>query len=230
MAEAPLIAIPFNPRDPEKLAYILDKCCEHRPWFDDRLWEDHRVRRRAANKRLADTFVAGKVLDIEAVWEVWRADNLLGILLLTDISADDAVAHFIFFDHNLRGKVQFCKDMIAWTFDRLNIQVLRLEIPTYAKIFASWARKKLGFRYEAEGRPIDWPKNAKPLSAKVAELGSRKHRAILYEGKWRDVLLLSQTREEFESERSECTESGRINSANAGTEPGSAELPGRNPQ
>ena len=192
MTETPLIAVPFNPSDPDKLAYILDKCCEHRPWFDDRIWEDYRTRREAANKYLSSTFVNG------FVWEVWRSDNLLGILLLTDIHAGtDAVAHFIFFDHNLRGKVDFCKTMLAWVFDNLDIRVLRLEIPTYAKIFASWARKKLGFRYEAEDRPIDWPKNAEPLSAKVAELGSRKHRAVLYEGKWRDVLLLSQSKEDF---------------------------------
>ena len=79
MAEAPLIAIPFNPSDPDKLAYILDKCCEHRPWFDDRIWDDYRVRREAANKYLSKTFVNGYV------WEVWRADNLLGILLFQDI-------------------------------------------------------------------------------------------------------------------------------------------------
>jgi hypothetical protein len=224
MAEAPLVARPFNPSHPEKIAYILDKCCEHRPWFDDRIWEDYRVRREAANKYLADTAVAGllitrgtKAEGHPLVWEVWRADNLLGILLLTDVQAGtSAVAHFIFFDRKLKDKIQLCRDAMEWVFTELDLHILRLEIPTYAKILAHWARKRLGFRYEAEERTPSWPKLDTPLSAKEAELGSRKHQAILYDGKWCDVLLLSLTRGEFEHGRTEHTETRHTNSSDAG--------------
>jgi RimJ/RimL family protein N-acetyltransferase len=212
MTEPHLIALPFtvSESNADKLEYILDKCCEHRPWFDDRIWEDYRTRREAANKYLAHTLINGYV------WEVWRARNLLGILLLTDIQeCTSAVAHFIFFDRDLRSKVQLCQSVMEWAFRELDLHILRLEIPTYAKILAHFARKRLGFRYEAEGRIPSWPKLNEPLSAKAAELGSRKHQAILYDGKWCDVLLLSLTRKEFES-GSIGKEAGRTNSTNAG--------------
>lgn len=213
-SEIPLQAVPFTAQnDPEKLAFVLDKCCEHRQWFDDFQWEDYRTRRATASGYLADTLINGHL------WEVWRGANLVGILLLTGIrEQNDALAHFIFFDHKLVDKIDLCKSVMAWSFERYKLHVLRIEIPTYAKIFARFARKKLGFRYEAEGRTPSWPKLDVPLSHKEAELGSRKHQAILYDGKWCDVLLLSISREEFFDGWTESKAPGRIDSPDAGTD------------
>jgi len=95
--------------------------------------------------------------------------------------------------------------MMEWAFSEHpkhgwpGLEVLRIEIPTYAHALGAWARKRLGFRYEAEDRLIAWPEGSRKLSKKLAELGSRKHKATLYKGEWLDALLLSVTKEEFQA-------------------------------
>jgi RimJ/RimL family protein N-acetyltransferase len=185
-------ARPYVHNDPNKWEYILDKCCAHRPWFDDAVWENEETRRGAASKYLADTWVSGKL------WEVWRGADLVGILLLTDITHSDAKCHFVFFDHKLSDKQSLCLSVMQWAFEHLDLHCLRLEIPTYARILIKFARRKLGFRYEAEGRAFSWPADATPLTERDAMLGARRHHATKYKGEWHDVLLLSITREEFD--------------------------------
>lgn len=153
------------------------------------------ARRVIASQYLADAYTNGEL------WEVWSASSqvaLCGVMLLNHVSyGRDAQCHFVFFDRKLSDKVALCRAAMAAAFQRFELETLRIEIPTYAHALALWARKKLGFRYEAEQRPLSWPRDVPPLSERQAMLGSRKHRAIQYEGQWHDLLLLSVTREEY---------------------------------
>jgi RimJ/RimL family protein N-acetyltransferase len=182
--------------DPMKLLTILDKVVAHRPWFNDFQWEDEDLRRQVAREYLADALAFGKL------WEVWKITetvDLVGIMLLNRVNYKiDASCHFVFFDRDLQTKRRLCLEMMQWAFEHFDLQALRIEVPTYAHALIAWARRKLGFRYEAEARPISWPEGSRQLSKKVAELGSRKHKATRYKGEWLDALLLSITREEFE--------------------------------
>ena len=183
--------------DPFKITHILDEVCKHRPWFSDKLWEDPEVRRSSASAYLADALANGKLFEVHAV--DGEVIELVGVMLLNRVNYGiDGVCHFIFFDGELQSKRQLCLNMMHWAFDNLELEVLRVEVPTYAHKLASWARRKLGFRYEAEGRPLKWPAGKRPLTRKQAELGSRKYRATRYKGMWVDALLLSITKEEFD--------------------------------
>jgi RimJ/RimL family protein N-acetyltransferase len=185
-----LIAVPFQPH-PAKLEAILDAVTAHRPWFPDELWHDPEVRRAAANRRIAEWLVNGHL------WEVWRGDAFLGLIGIDRIAPrQDAYCHFIFVDRKLADKVELCHALMAYCFEHYDLHILRLEIPTYAKALAHFARRKLGFKHEAEDRDLSWPKGPR-LTAKEAERGSRKFHATMYEGQWHDALLLSLLREEF---------------------------------
>jgi len=210
------IAKEYKHNDPMKLLTILDRVSEHRPWFNDFQWEDPEIRRQVSREYLADALAFGKL------WEVWKIAetvDLVGIMLLNRVNYKiDASCHFVFFDRDLQTKRRLCLDMMAWAFQHLELQVLRIEVPTYAHALSAWARRKLGFRYESEAREIAWPEGSRPLSKKLAELGSRKHKATFYKGEWLDALLLSITREEFEQYgRAEHEESRSIYSATTGT-------------
>lgn len=188
----PTIAQPFTPVPPSKLEDIINKCVAHDPWFHDFLRDSGEEKKReAVIAYLADAFQHGKI------WEVWKNNDILGILILNELVPFlDCKAHLIFFDAKLSDKVQLCKNLLAWSYENVPLEVIRIEVPTYARALLKFIRK-LGFRFEGESRPFSWPQDAAPISADVAKLGSRKHRATLYKGVWHDVLLLSQTRDEF---------------------------------
>ena len=220
------IAREYTHDDPMKLLLILDKVCDHRPWFNDHQWKDKELRYTVARRYLADAFLNGKLWEVYAVSEDNPAE-ITGIMVLNVIDYYiDARCHFIFFDHKLASKRQLCLEAMQWAFNTYEVHALRIEIPTYAHALIGWARRKLGFRYEAEARPLSWPKDAKQLTAKQSELGSRRYQATLYEDSWHDVLTLSVTREEFEARhgrtlQAEHGTSGRKHSTNAGVERGS---------
>ena len=204
------VAREFTMDDPFKLMFILDQVCKHRPWFSDYLWEDEQVRRTSASGYIADALANGKL------WEVYKVDpsadpttDLVGIMMVNQVTYKiGGTCHFIFFDGELQSKRQLCLQTMAWTFQNLDLQILRVEIPTYAHKLASWVQKKLGFRFEAEGRPLKWPSGKRPLTRKQAEMGSRKYRATKYKGQWVDALLLSITKEEFEENVRSLPEAG----------------------
>lgn len=185
------LAVPFTPWPPEKLSGILDKCELHRPWYSDQLWDDVAIRRQATIAYLVDASSNGKL------WEVHRDGDIVGLLMLNELTPFvSGRAHMIFFDSKLSDKFNLCIRMMQTAFDTIPLEVIRVEVPDYAKALLKYVRK-LGFRYEGESRIFKWPANAEPLSADVAKLGSRKYRSILYQGEWSDALLLSVTREEF---------------------------------
>lgn len=199
-----IVAVPFEPLPVEKFERIVSACFQHRPWFDDAAWEDERVRRETVIAHLADAYSHGKL------FEVWKDEALLGIILLNELAPfRDVRCHFLFFDSKLGDKAQLCLNLMGWAFTQLPVEVLRVEIPTYASALLKFARKTLGFRYESENRAFSWPINAAPLSANVAALGSRKHHATLYKGVWHDMLLLSVTADEFAAFLRESRDRGR---------------------
>lgn len=186
------IAVPFSPLPPEKYLQIVEACVAHRPWFHDFLWNSGpEYVRTTVNAHLADAFNNGRI------WEIWRGGDLTGIALVNElVPFIDCRAHFVFFDSKLADKYQLCVNLMEWCYEHLPVETIRIEVPTYARALLKFIRK-LGYRFESEQRPFSWPQNAAPLSADVARLGSRKHHGTLYEGQWHDVLLLSQTKDEF---------------------------------
>ncbi len=217
------IAKDYSHDDPFKIAYILDQVCKHRPWFNDFVWEDPKVRRTVASAYLADANLNGKLLEVYAM-EGDKKPELVGIMMANDVSLRiEATLHFIFFDGELQSKRDLCLNMMEWAFEHLPVEILRIEVPTYAHKLSSWARRKLGFRYEAEGRPIKWPSGKRPLTRRQAELGSRKYRATIYKGNWTDALLLSITKEEFRNGRTKSEEGEHQHSTVSGSDTGSAE-------
>jgi RimJ/RimL family protein N-acetyltransferase len=204
-------AQPFE-YDPVRWAYLLEKVCEHRPWFHDKMWESEEGRRQAAVAFVAEALTQGHV------WEVFRGTDLVGIILINRVDyGNEAYCHFVFFDKSLADKRQLCLNVMAWLFQHLELETLRVQVPTYAFALAKWVRRKLGFRYETEDRPL-WGTD-KTLTMKEAELGSRKVRATLYKGTWHDVLLLSITREEFQDYYGRSTIRRAGESDEGGTEP-----------
>jgi len=182
-----------DPSDPEgRVPYaevmevILDGCAAHRHWYNDPLWDQGpEARRSFASAYIADAYVNG------IVWDIWHGDAVCGIFILNRVErGQDAYAHFLFFDHELRNKRELCRTMMRQTFDdtKLNLHSLRVEVPDHMGNLAGFLRKALGFKFEAERRLPD------PALAKKA---SQRHHARLYLDKWQNVLLLSVTREEF---------------------------------
>lgn len=176
-----------------KFLEIVERCCDHRPWFSDHLWENAALRRTEVIKYLADAAGGGKL------WEVYHADAqgivLTGIMLLNRVNFKiDAYCHFLFFDHNLRGKQRLCLDAMRWSFEHFELEALRIEVPTYASALNLWARRKLGFRYEAEATLEWWPKKK---TRRLLEAASSKRKATFHKGQWHDVVMLSITRDEF---------------------------------
>jgi len=187
-----IFAVPFTPLPIDKFERLVTACMQHRPWFDDAIWEDEQVRRQAVIAYLSDAHNYGKL------FEVWKSEALLGIVLFNElVPFRDTRGHFVFFDSKLGDKAQLCLNLMGWAFTQLPVEVVRVSIPTYATALLKFVRKTLGFRYESEGRAFSWPVNATPLSANVAALGSRKHHATLYKGVWHDQLQLSVTQDEF---------------------------------
>ena len=186
------LAVPFTPLPIEKFERLVSGCTAHRPWFDDALWENEQTRRETVIAYLSDAHNNGKL------FEVWKKDELVGIILFNElVPFRDVRCHFVFLDSQLKNKRDLCLNAMGWAFQQLPVDILRVEIPTYASALLKFVRKSLGFRYEGEGRTVSWPANAAPLSADVAVLGSRKYHATLYKGLWYDTMMLSVTKDEF---------------------------------
>ena len=187
---ANVFARPFE-FDYARWSDLLTKIAEHRPWYDDNIWEDPELRKNVATAHLAKAMQHGKL------WEVFRGAELIGILLVERLNyGRSGTCHFVFFDRQLANKRQLCLNTMRHLFEVDDLEVLRTEIPTYAKALANWTRKKLGFRWESESRILTG--TSKQLSADDAALGSRKFHAMKYKDEWHDLLLLSITREEFQ--------------------------------
>lgn len=185
------VAVPFEAWPPEKLATIVTACQAHRNWFNDLDYEKGEAHRRE--------LVIGRLSDAcSRTWETYRNGALVGILHADKIvPGGDCYAHFLFFDRDLHSKRSLCLNVMQYLFDAYKLHAIRVAIPTYAAKLVGYVRKALSFQFETEQRSFSWPASAAPLSADAAKLGSRLHQAVLHEGVWHDLLLLSITADEF---------------------------------
>jgi len=139
-------------------------------------------------------------------WEVWKDAELVGIILLTDISPlVDARMHFAFFDGNLIGKTGLLRRFLAYCFTDLRFQRISVQAPVFSTIMLSYYRRKLRFRYEGELATkkhqivAQWRRQSpgENVNVWIASVGSRRERAHWHEGQWHDVLCLRITAPEF---------------------------------
>lgn len=190
-----------------KARYILDRMVEH-----EIAWNDYQVARR-------DITLAWLMNPMNVFFEVWEANQdktqPAGILTFSDIVFGiEAQGHFQFFDGKLRGKEQVLRQSMEWAFRNLHIHRLAAQIPADAAALISFARERLGFRFEAERRSMEELKDVIPLadraeakrnnyrvrpSPRIAAQGSRKYQAVRRHGEWLDLMLLSVTQPEFEA-------------------------------
>jgi len=219
-----------------KVSYILDRLVEHDNW-----WSDYQSgRREIAASLLTD--------QDNILFEIWRKGDHtpdaqpVGLVLFTDITPHvSCTFHPIFFDGKLAnalGKRRLLLSLLLWAFQNLGVNRIGVEIPEFGGALIHYARKKLGFRFEAEGRMIERvTKVSRRRSERVqltptaaqAALGSRKYRIVRYRGEWHDLILLSVTRDEFvdfltTGPKPEVADDGRI-LQEAGAVPGSPEGP-----
>lgn len=141
------------------------------------------------------------------VWEVWRGEELVGILLLHRITPKvDALLHFVFFDRNLVGKVRMLRRFLRTCFEELGFQRISMEVPEPVEKLVSFARRKLFFKYEGEQAVRSHPliadlERAAGSSANphiwASRVGSRRERAYWRDGAWHDVICLRLTAPEF---------------------------------
>lgn len=133
--------------------------------------------------------IAGVGLVSGLVWEVWKTEDeeaeLVGFIRLSDIKpGQDAKGHYIFFDHDLRGKTSVIKEVIDWAFEEREnwkpLQRLTVEVPDFAFALVRHATKKLGF-----GGPF-----THTLHGKRIPVEGVKKNALEWKGKQRDLLLL----------------------------------------
>jgi len=148
-------------------------------------WEKARVYRTLFNQEIRknyDVFLnlilrRGLTEDsIEPTGLFWRVDpNFVGVFYMTNITPEqDAQAHYTFFDGRHRGRVDLCKQMLGYVFNRYNLRRLTVEIPLYAtEKTHNFVSKSLGFRKEG-----------------------RKRKAILFDNEWFDVIVYGLLREE----------------------------------
>jgi RimJ/RimL family protein N-acetyltransferase len=195
-----LIAIPYHPLEgnPIKNTIILDAAVAHPHWWSAPTTPEERRIAAAAMLTNPD----------HRTWEVWRGGDLVGILLLWRISLRvDALFHFVFFDRNLVGKRALLRNFLAYCFTDLGFVRLSMEVPEQVQTLISFARRKLGFKYEGEHRQEDH-EAVKSLGVGttgklqeparwVAQQGSRRERAHWHEGEWRDLVCLRLLRDEY---------------------------------
>lgn len=133
------------------------------------------------------------------VWEVWRTEHSLpvdvvGILYLTRVRwGQEAVAHYVFFDGDLRGKTSIINEIIGWCFEDhpernwKALNRLTVEIPDVWYALAKHAHFKLGFGGKFRHR----------IGNRTLEVEGIKRGAVLWRGEMRDVLILGLINDEW---------------------------------
>ena len=170
-----------NPARSEIISHIMRSMLRFETMFTDYQKEDE--------TRLAA--VATSLMKPDSLtWEVWRTEDgqvvdVVGILHLSDIrNGHDAVAHYVFFDGDLRGKTDLIAKVLDWTFtdhkDWPALQRLTIEIPDFAFALARHAQKKLGF-----GGPFKHR-----IGGKTVQVEGVKRGALHWRGEPRDLLIL----------------------------------------
>ena len=165
---------------------ILDKMIQFENMFTDYQKNDD-TRRQAV--------VANFLKPDAMTWEVWKTDDsalpvdLVGILHLSDVRlGQDAIAHYVFFDGDLRGKTQLILDVIDWVFTDhpesgwVKLNRLTVMVPDMAFALARHARLYLGF-----GGPFEHK-----IGHKSVNLEGVKRNAITWRGEPHDLLIMGR--------------------------------------
>ena len=122
-------------------------------------------------------------------WEVWKTGegepSLVGVIRLSHIRPGiDALGHYVFFDHDLRGKTGVLKDFIEWCFSEHEnwapLRRLSIEIPDFAFSLIRHSARKLGF-----GGDFDY--EAKGIKIKVEGV---RRKSIMWKGQARDIISM----------------------------------------
>lgn len=200
MIHGECLAVPYTPErgGEAKVQKILDAASANPQWFNG-------PSEPAERQQLAFWLLHHPE---HLPWEVWRDGELVGILLLRRITPKtDALLSFVFFDHNLVGKVGLLQRFLGYCFTDLGFQRISMEIPQDVEKLVSFARRKLAFRYEGESAVKNHPliadlKRATGSSGNphtwAASQGSRRERAHWREGVWLDLICLRLTASEYQ--------------------------------
>lgn len=136
-----------------------------------------------------ETVMASLLKPDSFIWEVWKEQELVGIIRFSDVrKGEDAKAHYVFTDADLRGKTGVMRSIIEWAFNDHEetgwkaLKRLTIEVPDFAYALARHASKKLGF-----GGPFTW---TLPSGGPTVEVEGVKRGAVLWHGQPRDLLLL----------------------------------------
>lgn len=164
------------------------EACEARCFVD----KDVREMCEACRARMA--LVANALLRPDTlVWEVWRHEgalpDLVGIIRFSSVRrGEDAVAHYVFFDGDLRGKTGVMRSVIEWAFTDHEeqgwaaLRRLTVEIPDFAFALARHASRKLGF-----GGPFRFKL---PEGGPALQVEGVRPKGVRWRGERRDVLVL----------------------------------------
>jgi RimJ/RimL family protein N-acetyltransferase len=136
------------------------------------------------------------------LFECWRGPEFVGVLYLTEIFPGvGATLHFTFLDAELRGKAKLLHQFIGRCFNEFGFHRLTMYIPEHVETLASYARRKLGFRFEGEPRdhPLYGKLGTENPSVWVARQGSRREKMHWDEktGQWSDLIVLRLLKDEY---------------------------------
>lgn len=137
-------------------------------------------------------------------WGVWDGENLVGVLYLGEIVPSvGATVHFVFLDRKLVGKRRTLTRWLGQCFAEYDLQRLAMKIPVPVDPLLSYARAKLGFKFEGEetvkGHPALAKLGMENPHVWVARQGSRRERSHWQDGAWQDVYCLRLLRSEFDA-------------------------------
>jgi len=185
-----LLAVPWEPftGNPARNEVILNACAEMPNLFPLPLQTVEERKVAVAHVLTAPDSYA---------WEVWRRDELVGILLVSKVIPGlDALAHFAFFDRALFGRTKLLQRVIGTVFHQFGLERLSVEVPAHLTALLDFTRRKLGFKYEGEAAA-----EAAGLSRArwVAAWGSRREHSFYADGTWRDTIRLRLLRSEYEA-------------------------------
>lgn len=147
-------------------------------------------------------------------WEVWKEQEWVGIILLTDVSPlVGARLHIAFVDRNLVSKTRLIRRFLRYCFTELHFQRMTVHVPVFVWTLSNYFRKKHGFKFEGEGLvdreilarigPQTDPLNPRKMIGPapwIASVGSRNERAH-WDPKtqtWADVYRLRLLASEFD--------------------------------
>lgn len=149
----------------EKILALWKLLQRHRTLFSDLTWCD------------VDNFVRS-LMSSNTIWlEVREAGTVVGVIWFDELhTVTDAIAHLVFFDRMPTEKVDLCKAVIRWMFERFPLHRLTVTPPAIYFMTVKLL-KRLGFTQEG-----------------------RKREAVLIGGEWRDQLIFGITRNEVMSQ------------------------------